>query len=124
MSKSIKKMLKIMIAVLLVIVAVAGGLLIYAFIPHTKHFNDVYMLSGDKIDGRFRYYARVNGQTFLLESDEDLRNVLEDNEDVYGEYDLGEQDIKIKALGFDVYRTDNSGIFMEFPTIAYEYIGD
>ena len=123
MSKSSKKTLKIIIAALLVIVAVACGILLYMFIPHTKHFNDIYMLSGNKIDGRFRYYAHVNGQTFLLESDEDLRNVLEDHEDEYGEYDLGEQDIKVKALGLGVYRTDNSGIFMSFPTIVYEYEG-
>lgn len=123
MSKSRQEPLKIMIATFLVIVAAVGGLLIYAFIPHTKHFNDIYMLSDNMIDGRFRYYARVNGQTFLLESDEDLRNVLEDNEDENGEYDLGPQDISVKALRFDVYRTDNSGIFMSFPTIAYEYVG-
>ena len=123
MCKNSKKPLKIVIAVFLIIAAVIGGLMIYAFIPHTRHFNDIYMLSDNKIDGRYRYYARVNGQTFLLESDEDLRNVLEDNEDVYGEYDLGPQDIRVKALRFDVYRTDNSGIFMEFPTIAYEYAG-
>jgi len=122
-SRSSKKALKIMIAALLIIVAVTCGVLIYMFIPHTKHFNDIYMLSGNKIDGRFRYYAHVNGQTFLLESDEDLRNVLEDNEEEYGEYDLGEQDIEVKALGFDVYRTDNSGIFMAFPAISYEYVG-
>jgi hypothetical protein len=122
-SKNSIKPLKIMIAVFLIIIAVAGGMLIYAFIPHTRHFNDIYVLSANKIDGRYRSYARVNGQTFILESDDDLRNVLVDNEDVYGEYDLGPQDIRVKALRFDYYRTDNSGIFMAFPTIAYEYVG-
>ena len=37
-------------------------------------------------------------------------------------FDLGEQDLTVKATGIEIYRTDISGLFVSYPTIVYEYV--
>ena len=118
-----KRIFLVIIFILAVIGLAIGGTLVYSFNPHSKSFSEVYMLSENKIDGRYQYYAWAHGKAYCLESDIDLRDVLEDNEDEYGEYNLGAQKIKVQAIGIGKYKTDNSGIFMSVQTLIYEYLG-
>lgn len=56
-----------------------------------------------------------------------LKTVLAVVLTIYGssgedDFDLDEQDVRVKATGIDTYRTDNSGVFVSFPAI--EYVGE
>ena len=58
-----------------------------------------------------------------------LKTVLAVVLTIYGsngedDFDLGTQDVRVKAIGIDTYRTDNSGVFVSFPAIVYEYVGE
>ena len=52
-----KRIFLVIIFILAVIGLAIGGTLVYSFNPHSKSFSEVYMLSENKIDGRYQYYA-------------------------------------------------------------------
>lgn len=118
--KALRIVLTVVISAALLCVLITGSTAIYLATPHTKHFTSVTMVSNKKIDGKYLYQANSNGKISFLRSDTDLAAVLENN----GEniYEFKEQDIRVKAAGIEIYRTDVSGIFTACPVISYEYV--
>ena len=90
-----KNVLAVVLTIAVLCALVTGGVLIFFVTPHTMHFDSVYQVSANKIDGKYLYHASSNGLVSLLKADDDL-----------------------------TYRTDNSGVFVSFPAIVYEYVGD
>ena len=118
--KALRIVLTIIISTVLICVLITGGTALYLATPHTKHFTSVTMVSNKKIEGKYLYKANSNGQISIIRSDTDLAAVLENN----GEniYEFKEQDIRVKANGIEIYKTDISGIFTARPVISYEYV--
>ena len=119
--KVLKIVLVAVVSILFLCVLLISGIFIHFVTPHTKHFDSVYLVSNNKFDGEYLYYARCNGSVSFLKSRPDLTTVFVSNGE--DEYDLGEQDVKVKAVGIDRYRTDISGFFASYPVIVYEYVG-
>ena len=117
--KELRIVLTVIVSAVLLCVLITGGTAIYLATPHTRHFTSVTMVSNKKTGGKYLYQANSNGQISILRSDKDLAAVLENN----GEniYEFKEQDIRVKATGIEIYRTDISGIFAAYPVISYEY---
>lgn len=120
--KTLKIVLTIIISVVLACVLLVGGTFVYYTTPHTKHFTSVFKVSDNKIDGKYLYHVRSNGKVSILKADVDLSTVFESNSDEFD--NLGEHDIKVKATGFENYKTDTSGITTTYPVIVYEYVGE
>ncbi len=120
--KKRKTALTVILSIVVICLLLIGGVLIYLTTPHMKHFDSVNMVSADKIDGKYLYHANSSGLVSILKADDDLTAVYGSSDG--DNYDLGVQDLKVKATGIDIYRTDNSGIFMSFPAIEYEYVSE
>lgn len=89
--------------------------------PHKVHFNKVYLVSNNKYDGKYLYHLSNNsGKVFILRTETDLRSIFTVSEE--DEFDLGEQDLTVRATGIETYRTDISGLNISYPTIVYEYV--
>ena len=118
--KTLRNVLTVIISAVLICVLITGGTALYLATPHTKHFTSVTMVSNKKIEGKYLYQANSNGQISIIRSDTALAAVLENN----GEniYEFKEQDIRVKANGIEIYKTDISGIFAAYPVISYEYV--
>lgn len=117
-----KTVLAVVLTIAVLCALVTGGVLIFFVTPHTMHFDSVYQVSANKIDGKYLYHASSNGLVSLLKADDDLTTVYGSNGE--DDFDLGEQDVRVKATGIDTYRTDNSGVFISLPAIVYEYVGE
>lgn len=119
--KIIKIILTAVISLVLLAVLICGGITIYETTPHKRHFNKVTLVSNRKYDGSYLYHASNNGgKVFIMRTPDDLREVCKASED--DPYDLGEQDLIVKATGIEIFRTDISGMNLSYPTIAYEYV--
>lgn len=119
--KTVKIILTAVISLLLLAILICGGITLYEATPHKRHFNKVSLVSNRKYDGKYLYHASNNGgKVFILRTPADLREVYEASED--DPYDLGEQDLTVKATGIEFFRTDISGMNLSYPTIVYEYV--
>ena len=79
------------------------------------------LVSNNKYGGRYLYHVSNNsGKVFILRTSTDLREIFSSSED--DPFDLGEQDLTVKATGMEIFRTDLSGISLSYPTIVYEYV--
>ncbi|MBR3463966.1 MAG: hypothetical protein IKH23_02710 [Clostridiales bacterium] len=119
--KIIKIILTAVISLVLLAVLICGGITLHEATPHKRHFNKVILVSNKKYDGSYLYHASNNsGKVFILRTPADLREVCTSSEN--DPYDLGEQDLTVKATGIEIYRTDISGMNLSYPTIVYEYV--
>lgn len=119
--KILKIVLTAVISLVLLVTLICGGITLYEATPHKRHFNKVILVSSKKQDGRYLYHASNNaGKVFILKTAADLRENFESSAD--DPYDLGEQDLTVKATGIGIYRTDISGMNLSYPTIVYEYV--
>ena len=106
---------------MLLAVLICGGITLHEATPHKRHFNKVILVSNKKYDGSYLYHASNNGgKVFILRTPADLREVCTSSEN--DPYDLGEQELTVKATGIEIYRTDISGMNLSYPTIVYEYV--
>jgi hypothetical protein len=120
-NKTVKIVLTAVISLVLPAVLICGGITIYEATSHKRHFNKVTLVSNKKFDGSYLYHASNNsGKVFILKTPADLRDVYKASED--DPYDLGEQDLTVKATGIELYRTDLGGMFLSYPTVVYEYV--
>ena len=120
--KALRTVLTVVITAVLLCVLISGGTALYLASPHTKHFTSITKVSNNRIDGKYLYHANNNSQISLLRSDTDLASVLANNGE--NEYEYKEQDIRVRATGIEIYRTDTSGIFTACPVISYEYVAE
>ena len=119
--KAIKIVLTVILSIIIIVVLVTAGITIHEVTPHKRHFNKVWLVSNNKFDGKYLYHGSNNrGKVFILKTETDLREIFKASEE--DGFDLGEQDLTVKASGIEMYRTDISGIFISYPTIVYEYI--
>ena len=120
--KKRKTALTVILSIVVICLLLIGGVFICLTTPHMKHFDSVNMVSANKIDGKYLYHANSSGLVSLLKADDNLTTVYGSNGE--DDFDLGTQDVRVKATGIDTYRTDNSGVFVSFPAIVYEYVGE
>ncbi len=113
--KTLRIVLTVIISAVLLCVLTAGGTAACMATPHTKHFTSISKVSNKKIDGKYLYHAGSNGAVYILRSDTDIALVPGNG---------GGHDIKVRATGIDIYRTDTSGIFTAYPVISYEYVAE
>ncbi len=119
--KIIKIILTAVISLVLLAILICGGITIYEVTPHKRHFNKVILVSNNTHDGNYLYHASNNsGKVFILRTPADLRDVYKTSED--DPYDLGEQNLTVKATGIELYWTDLGGMFLSYPTVVYEYV--
>ena len=119
--KILKIVLTAMLSVVLVIVLLITGIIVYEVNPHKRHFNKIILVSNNKFDGRYLYHVSNNsGKVYILRTPTDLRDLYPASED--DPFDLGEQDLTVKAKGIEIFRTDLSGLTLSYPTIVYEYV--
>lgn len=119
--KILKIVLTAVLSVVLAFVLLIAGITVYAVSPHKRHFNKVRLVSNNKFDGCYLYHVSNNsGKVYILRTPADLREIFTAAED--DPFDLGEQDLTVKAKGMEIYRTDLSGITLSYPTIVYEYV--
>ena len=119
--KILKIVLTAVISILLVFILLITGITVYEASPHKRHFNKVCLVSNSKYNGKYLYHLSNNsGKVFILRTETDLRNIFAaSGED---EFNLGEQDLTVRATGIETYRTDLSGLNISYPTIVYEYV--
>ncbi len=119
----VKFVLTVIISIIILAVLITGGITVHEATPHRVHFNKVLLVSNNKYDGKYLYHLSNNsGKVFILRTETDLRNIFTaSGED---EFDLGEQDLTVKATGIETYRTDLSGLSISYPTIVYEYVSE
>ena len=119
--KAVKIVLTVILSVIIIAVLITAGITVHEVTPHKRHFNKVWLVSNNRIDGKYLYHGSNNsGKVFILKTETDLREICEaSGED---SFDLGEQDLTVKATGIGIYRTDISGLFVSYPTIVYEYV--
>ena len=115
--------LTVIISIIILAVLITGGITVHEATPHRVHFNKVLLVSNNKYDGKYLYHLSNNsGKVFILRTETDLRNIFTaSGED---EFDLGEQDLTVRATGIETYRTDLSGLNISYPTIVYEYVSE
>lgn len=119
--KAVKIALTIIISMTIIAILIVGGTVIREVTPHQRHFNKVRLVSNNKFDGKYLYHGSNNrAKVFILKTETDFREVFKASEE--DEYDFGEQDLTVKAIGIEIYRTDISGMIISYPTIVYEYI--
>lgn len=119
--KVIKIIITVFLSLIILAVLITGGITLYETTPHKRHFNKVMLVSNNKFDGRYLYHVSNNsGKVYILRTPTDLRDSFSASED--DPFDLGEQDLTVKATGIEIYRTDLSGIHISYPTIVYEYV--
>ena len=119
--KILKIVLTPVISILLVFILLITGITVYEASPHKRHFNKIMLVSNNKYGGRYLYHVSNNsGKVFILRTSTDLREIFSSSED--DPFDLGEQDLTVKATGMEIFRTDLSGISLSYPTIVYEYV--
>lgn len=119
--KAVKIIITVFLSVIIIAVLITGGIALYETTPHTRHFNKVRLISNNKFDGCYLYHVSNNrGKVFILRTPADLRNIFESSEE--DAFDLGEQDLTVKATGIEIYRTDLSGLIISYPTVVYEYV--
>lgn len=119
--KVIKIIITVVLSVIILAVLITGGITLYETTPHKRHFNKIMLVSNNKFDGRYLYHVSNNsGKVYILRTPADLRELFSASED--DPFDLGEQDLTVKATGIEIYRTDLSGIHLSYPTIVYEYV--
>ena len=119
--KALKIVLTVILSVIIIAVLITAGITIHEVTPHQRHFNKVWLTSNNKFDGKYLYHGSNNrGKVFILKTETDLREIYKASEE--DSFDLGEQDLTVKATGIEIYRTDISGIFISYPTIVYEYV--
>ncbi len=121
--KAVIIVLTVFISIIILAVLIIGGITVHEATPHRVHFNKVLLVSNNKYDGKYLYHLSNNsGKVFILRTETDLRNIFKaSGED---EFDLGEQDLTVKATGIETYRTDLSGLSISYPTIVYEYVSE
>lgn len=108
---------------MIIAVLIAGGKTVHEAKPHKIHFNKVLLVSNNKYDGKYLYHLSNNsGKVFILRTETDLRNVFKASEEY--EFDLGEQDLTVRATGIETYRTDLSGLTISYKMIVYEYVSE
>ncbi|MBE7070717.1 MAG: hypothetical protein E7386_09505 [Ruminococcaceae bacterium] len=121
--KAVIIVLTVLISIVIIAVLIAGGKTVRETRPHKIHFNKVYLVSNNKYDGKYLYHLSNNsGKVFILRTETDLRNVFKASEE--DEFDLGEQDLTVRATGIETYRTDLSGLTISYKTIVYEYVSE
>ena len=121
--KVIKIIITVVLSLIILVALITGGIVIYETTPHKRHFNKIILVSNNKFDGRYLYHASNNsGKVFIIRTETDLRDRFKSSKDDI--YDLGEQELKVKATGIEIYRTDISGFFLSYPTITYEYVSE
>ena len=121
--KAVKIALTIIISMTIIAILIVGGTVISEVTPHQRHFNKVRLVSNNKYDGKYLYHASNNrGKVFILKTETDFREIFKASEE--NEYDFGEQDLIVKAIGIEIYRTDISGMIISYPTIVYKYISN
>ena len=113
--KALRIVLTVIVSAVLLCTLIAGGTAIGLATPHTKHFTNISKVSDNMIGGQYIYHVNCNGVVSILKTDTVLSEDLENN---------GEQDLKVKATGIDIYKTDMSGIFISYPVIVYEYVSE
>jgi hypothetical protein len=119
--KAVIIVLTVFISILILTVLIIGGMTFHETTPHKVHFNKVYLVSNNKYDGKYLYHLCNNsGKVFILRTETDLRSIFTASEE--DEFDLGEQDLTVRATGIETYRTDISGLIISYPTIVYEYV--
>ena len=119
--KAVIIVLTVLISIVIIAVLIAGGKTVRETRPHKIHFNKVLLVSNNKYDGKYLYHLSNNsGKVFILRTETDLRNVFKASEE--DDFDLGEQDLTVRATGIETYRTDLSGLTISYKTIVYEYI--
>lgn len=121
--KAVIIVLTVIISIIILAVLITGGITVHEATPHRVHFNKVLLVSNNKYDGKYLYNLSNNsGKVFILRTETDLRNIFTaSGED---EFDLGEQDLTVRATGIETYRTDLSGLNISYPTIVYEYVSE
>lgn len=121
--KAVIIVLTVIISIIILAVLITGGITVHEVTPHRVHFNKVLLVSNNKYDGKYLYHLSNNsGKVFILRTETDLRNIFKASEE--DEFDLGEQDLTVKATGIETYRTDLSGLSISYPTIVYEYVSE
>lgn len=122
--KSAKKGVIAVSVILALLVIGVSALAISLFLPHQKKALSMYPAAGHSIayNGRFSYRCADGLTAFYVDSDTDLSQVLEDKDPQSD--DMGEQTLKVRMAGLREYRTDNMGVWMSYPVIVYEYVGD
>ena len=119
-----KIMRKAIAVIAILVVAFAGliaGLAVYAMSPHKLHMDSVVKWSNGA-DAAYEYFAYSSPFNCYIDSDEDLEDLLDDNEPEDDD-GLGEQTLTVRFIGWRTYKTDNSGIWMEYPIPVYEFAG-
>ena len=106
--KAVIIVLTVFISIIILTVLIIGGMTFHETTPHKVHFNKVCLVSNNKYDG--------------MRTETDLRSIFTASEE--DEFDLGEQDLTVRATGIETYRTDISGLNISYPTIVYEYISE
>ena len=115
--------LTVIISIIILAVLITGGITVHEATPHRVHFNKVLLVSNNKYDGKYLYHLSNNsGKVFILRTETDLRSIFTVSEE--DEFDLGEQDLTVRATGIETYRTDISGLNISYPTIVYEYVSE
>ena len=118
--KIITIVLTVILAHILTIALLIGVIVIGAGTPHKMHFSYIYLTNNRKDDGKYLYHVSEKGKVSYVRSDVDLREVFGLDIDKFDE--LGGHDLLVRAKGFEIYRTDMSGIFVSYPVISYEYV--
>ncbi len=118
---SIKMRLLLNLIIALVSAAAIIALLIVCgmVMPHDKHFDQVNVYNDYKFEEgekgseyEYHYIAHAFQGVCYIDSEYDIA------EEVIG----GDCDLMIRIIGIRWYKTDNSGIFMKYPVLAYEYV--
>ncbi|MCR5340922.1 MAG: hypothetical protein K6E60_06190 [Saccharofermentans sp.] len=119
--KILKIVLTAAVSIVLAVILLIAGITFYEATPHKRHFNKVILVSNNKFDGCYLYHVSNNsGKVYILRTPTDLRDLYPASED--DPFDLGEQDLTVKAKGIEIFRTDLSGLTLSYPTIVYEYV--
>ena len=121
--KAVIIVLTVFISIMILTVLIIGGMTFHETTPHKVHFNKVCLVSNNKYDGKYLYHLSNNsGKVFILRTETDLRSIFTASKE--DEFDLGEQDLTVRATGIETYRTDISGLNISYPTIVYEYVSE
>ena len=113
-----KKILIVLGVILLVLIVYV----VYLVLPHKRHFKSVWIRTSSG-NADYEYLGYTGLLKCYIDSDTDLQKILEDNDETYQD-SIGEQTLRVRFIGFRIYRTDNSGIFVSYPIPVFRYVGE
>lgn len=119
MSLKMRLLLNLIIALVSVVAIIALLIVCGMVMPHDKHFDLVNVYDDYKFEEgekgseyEYHYIAHAFQGVCFIDSEYDIA------EEVIG----GDCDLMIRIIGIRWYKTDNSGMNIKYPVIAYEYV--